>query len=158
MSGEKLEVTVQLVKPDYLVVSLPRRKPANPPTLGFLSTKVRQYHSVLPYRNAVHRFKAQIPAAASSRVSCTRRVSVLMSGGMPCGVDPHPLRPLHAGLQPAGVGSGGGAAAVQRRPAAAGHRRPAALRRNRFGTVQRSTSCSVMHSATDPMCEQQHSG
>ena len=40
VSGEKVDVTGQLVKPDYLVVSLPRRKPANPPTLGFLSTKV----------------------------------------------------------------------------------------------------------------------
>lgn len=42
VSGEKVDVTVQLVKPDYLVVSLPRRKPANPPTLGCLSTKVRR--------------------------------------------------------------------------------------------------------------------
>lgn len=45
VSSEKVDVTVQLVKPDYLVVSLPRRKPSNPPTLGFLSTKVRQHCS-----------------------------------------------------------------------------------------------------------------
>lgn len=48
VSGEKVDVTVQLVKPDYLVVSLPRRKPSNPPTLGFLSTKVRSILALLP--------------------------------------------------------------------------------------------------------------
>lgn len=37
---------MQLVKTDYLVVSLPRRKPNVAPTLGYLSTKVcRQQHS-----------------------------------------------------------------------------------------------------------------
>ena len=40
VSADRVEVTVQLVKADYLVVSLPRRKPGNAPTLGFLSTKV----------------------------------------------------------------------------------------------------------------------
>ncbi len=39
VSTDKVEVRVQLVKPDYLIVSLPVRKPANPPTLGFVSTK-----------------------------------------------------------------------------------------------------------------------
>jgi hypothetical protein len=66
VSGEKVDVTVQLVKPDYLVVSLPRRKPANPPTLGFLSTKVRSDRALLLY--GLRPLRALFPVLARSRV------------------------------------------------------------------------------------------
>lgn len=39
MDSQKVEATVQLVKDDYLVASLPARKPSRMPALGFLPTR-----------------------------------------------------------------------------------------------------------------------
>lgn len=39
MTSDKVVATVQLVKPEYLVASLPARKAGAAPTLGFLATR-----------------------------------------------------------------------------------------------------------------------